>query len=193
MSRSVVVAKPIKPPKELEMLFDNPPLVGAERRQDYDKLLAVIAMAIKPGDAILWILGKDVLDLTWEIMRDRGIKTAIIKRKQKEAERERYVSGLAMTRADFERQKAATAAGDSSLFKKKEPKPEPKVDDSLLLVEAYLLDNGDIDDIDRRIASLECRRNAALREIDRYSESLARKLDKVSSQIIDGDFTEAEE
>jgi hypothetical protein len=98
-----------------------------------------------------------------------------------------------MTRADFERQKAITAAGDSGLFKKKESKPEPKVDDSLLLVEAYLLDNGDIDEIDRRIASYEYRRNAALREIDRYSESLARKLDKASSQILDGEFTEAAE
>lgn len=187
---SKVPAKPIKSPKALEKFFENPPLVGNETREDYDKSLAAIAMAIKPADAILWLLIKDVLDLSWEIMRERGIKIAIIKRKQKEAERERYASGSTLTRADFERLKAATAAGNSSLFQKKEPKPEPKVDHSLLLVDVYLVDCGVIDDIDRRIASLECRRNATLREVDRYSESVARKLDQASLQIIDGEFTE---
>ena len=34
MSRSVVTAEKITPPKELEFLFDDPPLVGNERREE---------------------------------------------------------------------------------------------------------------------------------------------------------------
>ena len=36
MSRSVVTAEKITPPKELEVLFDDPPLVGNERREDQE-------------------------------------------------------------------------------------------------------------------------------------------------------------
>jgi hypothetical protein len=37
------------------------------------------------------------------------------------------------------------------------------------------------------------RRDAALRHIERYSESLARKADKAVPDIIDGDFSDAAE
>ena len=37
MSRSVVTAEKITPPKELEVLFDDPPLVGNERREDQER------------------------------------------------------------------------------------------------------------------------------------------------------------
>jgi hypothetical protein len=187
MSCSVVVAKHIKPPKDLEMLFDHPALVGTERREDYDKLLSAIATAVKPTDAILWILAKDFVDLTWDIQRDRIIKVNVIKSKQSKA---KY--SMAMLRADYERQKID--AKNPSAFKKKELKPEEKQEDpAAFLVEAYMLGDEDIDVIDRRIASSEMRRSACLREIARYGEYLARKLEKASSEVIDGEFTEATE
>ena len=37
MSRSLVTAEKITPPKELEVLFDDPPLVGNERREDQER------------------------------------------------------------------------------------------------------------------------------------------------------------
>jgi hypothetical protein len=52
---------------------------------------------------------------------------------------------------------------------------------------------GRIDAIDRRIASYEVRRIAALRMIEHYSELLARRLGTVSSEVIEGQFTEAAE
>jgi hypothetical protein len=51
----------------------------------------------------------------------------------------------------------------------------------------------DIDAIDRRIAFYEHRRNVTLREIAIYSEAMARKLDKTSRDILDGEFSEAAE
>src|SRR5271166_1875063 len=37
MSRSVVTAEKITPPKELEFFFDDPPLVGNELREDQER------------------------------------------------------------------------------------------------------------------------------------------------------------
>src|ERR1700730_10042487 len=98
MSRALVPTKLVKPPKELENFFDDPPLVGTERREDYENFFSMIAMAAKPADAIAWLLVKDVVYLSWEIRRERRIKAEIIKLRQKEAN---FASELAITRADF--------------------------------------------------------------------------------------------
>jgi hypothetical protein len=107
MSRALVAAKPIKLPKELEQFFDNPPLVGNERREDYENFFWAIAQSERPADEIEWILLKNYVDLCWEIRRERQVKVDIIKLKQKEA---KNPSGIAMTWADFERQKAIAAS-----------------------------------------------------------------------------------
>ena len=114
MSRALVTAKLIKPPKELEQFFDDPPLVGTERREDYETFFSVIAMAVKPVDAIDWLLLIDVAYLSWEIRRERRIKAEIIKLRQKEAQ---FPSELAITRADFKL--SQIVAKDPSAFKKR--------------------------------------------------------------------------
>ena len=114
MSRALVPATLIKPPKELEQFLDDPPLVGTERREDYENFFSVIAMAVKPVDAIAWLLVDDVAYLSWEIRRERRIKAEIIKLRQKEAQ---LPSELAITRADFKL--AQIAAKDPSTFKKR--------------------------------------------------------------------------
>src|SRR5258708_30500532 len=98
MSRALVTAKSIKPPKELEQFFDDPPLVGTERREDYQTFFSVIAMAVKPVDAIDWLLVYDVAYLSCEIRRERRINAEIITIRQTEAQ---FPSKLAITRADF--------------------------------------------------------------------------------------------
>jgi hypothetical protein len=189
MSRSLVTAKLIKPPKELEQFFDDPPLVGTERREDFENFFSVIARAAEPVDAIEWLLVYDVVSLSWEIRRERRIKAEIIKSRQKEAQ---FQSELAITRADFKL--AQIAAKDASAFKKKDWKPEPTEEVSMsMLAKGYILGDYDIDVIDKRIASYEYRRNTALREMYLRSEKMARLLEKASSDVIDGEFTEAAE
>jgi hypothetical protein len=50
-----------------------------------------------------------------------------------------------------------------------------------------------IEKADRRIAAYEQRRYTLLREIERYSDKLARRVEAVPSEIIEGQFTEAAE
>jgi hypothetical protein len=187
MSRALVPAKLIKPPKELEQFLDDPPLVGTERREDYDNFFSMIAMAAKPADAIEWLMVIDVVCLSWEIRRERRIKAEIIKSRQREAQRS---SDTDMMRADF---KLSQIAAQDSAFKKKDWKPEPKEEVSMsMLARGYILGDYDIDVIDKRTASYEYRRTA-LREMDQRSERMARRLEKASSDVIDGEFTEAAE
>jgi hypothetical protein len=189
MSRALVPAKLIKPPKELEQFLDDPPLVGTERREDYDNFFSMIAMAAKPVDAIDWLIVIDIAYLSWEIRRERRIKAEIIKLRQKEAQ---LPLDMAITRADFKL--SQIAAKDPSAFKKKDWKSEPKEEVSMsMLARGYILGDYDIDVIDKRIASYEYRRNTALREMYLRSERMARLLEKASSDVIDGEFTEAAE
>src|SRR5258707_15172707 len=84
MSHSLVATKDIRPPKELEAIFDDLPLVGRERHEDYHAFFSAIARAEMPSDAIDWMLLRDLVDLAWEIRRERRIKVEIIKLNQTE-------------------------------------------------------------------------------------------------------------
>ena len=190
MSRSLVTAEKITPPRELETFFDDPPLVGNERREDFERLFLTIAAAVKPADAIEWMLTRDVLMYSWEIRRERRIKADIIELKRKEALRE---SSFRLTRECYMREQAIAKgeAESSSMFRKK---PEAKKEDPRSgLPEAFILGDRDIDVIDTRIASYEYRRNAALRDLASYGEAKARRADKATRDVIDGEFTEAAE
>ena len=62
-----------------------------------------------------------------------------------------------------------------------------------VLARAYRRGARDIDAIDKRIALYELRRNGILKEIGLRSERKAQKLAKASSDVIEGEFTEAAE
>ena len=76
------------PPSELADFFD-PPLVGNEKREDFDRFCMAITLAVKPSDAIAWLYTWDVVCLSWEIRRERAVKAGIIKSLQID-----FLSGL---------------------------------------------------------------------------------------------------
>jgi hypothetical protein len=210
MNRALV-KMPTKPPKELASFFADPPLVGDESREDYDNLFSVLAAAEKPVDAIVWIYLADFANLTWEIKRERWLKQRAV-----EVARKRVVRGLLMpppppapfgfepgspfavepdaeTAAEAEREVEQWASDPKARRRIDKELAERGYDQTYVLARALTNSASDIDTIDKRISTYEYRRNAILREIDRHSESMARKLDKASSEIIDGEFTQAAE
>jgi hypothetical protein len=199
---ALVTTKHIRPPRELEALFDNLPLVGRERREEYECFFAAIAMAETPSDAIDWILLKDLVDLAWEIRRERRIKVEIIKLNQAEVISDLLKStfdqadrlGSAVNRIFVARTEAQLWASDSEARKGIDLKLKEKGHDpDSILAQAYLRGARDIDAIDKRIALYELRRSAILKEIGLRSERKAQKLDKASSDVIEGEFSEAAE
>jgi hypothetical protein len=190
MEKSLVPAKPLKPSKELERFFGNPPLIGTERLEDYKAFSLVIERAAKPADNIAVLLVRDLVDIWWEIRRERLIKVEIIKQKQRE-----YVAETMLpNRADLERERLRLARDEDdepSMFRKKGSPIEKNQEDPIsLLAKTYLHDGGEIEGCDRRIAALEFRRGALLREVERRNLNMAREADKTASGIIDAEFTE---
>jgi hypothetical protein len=184
------------------MFFDDPPLLGIERRSDYDAFLSAIAAAEKPIDAIDWILLHDFVAREWEIRRERRMKAEIIKIHQKEVVAKLLKAtfdkmdtlGSAVNRIFFASNEADSWANDPDARTKIDRKLEQKGHSTAsVLAEAYLRGAADIDAIDRRIASMESRRNAVLREIGLRSEKRAQRMEKAALGIIDGEFSEAVE
>src|ERR1700694_327159 len=78
MSHTSSEVSVFKPTNELRQVFGDPALVGPEKLEDYERLLASICSAIKPTDIIGWLLTKDITDWSWEIRRERTVKAEII-------------------------------------------------------------------------------------------------------------------
>jgi hypothetical protein len=202
VNSSLVPARPVKPPEELQAFFDDPPLVGSERRADYDAFLSAIATAEPPVDAIDWILLYDLVGREWEIRRERRMKAEIIKFHQKEVVATLLKAtfdktdrlGSAQNRIFLAPTEADLWASDPDARAKIDRKLEERGHDpASVLAQAYRRGAPDIDVIDRRIASYELRRVAVLREIGLRSEKRAQKTEKAVLDVIEGEFSEAAE
>ena len=55
-------------------IFGPPPLLEGEDSKAYDTLLARVSGAVKPKDIIEEIWVRDIVNLTWEILRLRRLK-----------------------------------------------------------------------------------------------------------------------
>jgi len=195
--------KQIKRPVGLARLFDDPPLVGNEKREDYDNLFAAVAAAVNPADAIAWLLTRDITDLSWEIRRERRLKLQVIKTEEINVVINLLTPPKPSTGEliiDFKVDPNDVIAKEAEQWGT-DPKARRRTDKTLIemgydassiLRMALNRAAEHIDAIDRRIASYELRRMAAMRALEHYSEALARRV-KAASDVIDGEFTEAAE
>jgi hypothetical protein len=190
---------PVKPPEELAQFFADPPLVGNEKREEYERFFAMIAAAAKATDAISWLFVRDVTDLSWDIRRERSLKAQAIRNAQEEVvarlltppEPRGYAwRGPTQEAVDEAREWASDPKARLKTGKKL---ADWGYDETYILTEAYKLRNSGIDAFDARIASHEVRRMTALGAIELHSENLARRLEAVSSDVIEGEFTRASE
>ena len=204
MNKSLVPAKPIEMPEEFKRFFDLPAMVGDETREDYHDFHSAIADAVKPTDIFEWIWVEDFVRAEWDLRRDRQIKVDIIKLAEQEliAERESRAMMIGYRIEAMRLRSLAEAEAENPgkrQSNKTNPQPEvakpeaPKAKDPYQLAKAHLRYADHIDQIDRRISAGEKKRDGILREIYRRRESLARRLETASSDIIDAEFTEAAE
>jgi hypothetical protein len=205
MDRALVKPSGVKPPAGLAELFADPPLAGNEARENYESLFTAIAAAAKPKDAIAWLFVRDITDLSWEIRRERALKLQVIKSAQIDEVQQLLTPPVPYT-ARFSLDigvdpNAEKIAKEAKLWAS-DPKVRRRIDKELankgygpseILTGALNRAADRIDAIDRRIASYELRRMTALRSMGHYNETLARRLEAVSSDVIEGKFTEAAE
>jgi hypothetical protein len=215
MGRGLAKISKVKLPTELAKLFGDPPLVGNEAREDYNKFFEAIADAVNPADAIAWLYVRDITDLSWEIKRERNLKRLVLAHAYRgkvracltpQLPRTGILTGILQVWGEQEVD-AETERSRSEVNKKvdqwdSDPRARRRIDNELAeqgydaeyILREALNDVADlIDAIDRRIASYELRRMAALRATEHYSETLAQRLRDASSRVIDTQFTQAAE
>lgn len=178
-------------------IFGPPPILMGEDERVYDDLLEKVSSDIKPKGIIEQILIKDVVDLTYELFRLRGLKAAWlsdiipdcleeflephIRRSAKNEESDTPSLAGKLARKWAEGNRAAHARVEKLVASRKLV---------MASVYAYALTDrfDDIERIDRMIITVEGRRNAVFREIDRHRIALSRALSDNIHEIEDAEF-----
>jgi hypothetical protein len=170
--------------------FGPPPLLEGEDAAAYDDLLVRISTAVKPTDIILDILVRDVVDLTWEALRLRRLKTAlltasahiglevILKPLLDDGVAELVEAWARGERHAIERVKGILNSANLTM--------------DAVIAQTVFEQIERLESMERMLAMAEARRNAALREIDRYratrADAFRRAVDEVEHsplQIVD--------
>jgi hypothetical protein len=172
------------------------PLLHGERQADYDNLVSRIVAVAKPLDAIEEFLARDVIDLTWEILRLRRLKAALLRASTGRGVR-KVLESLGYGEDQpfgFAREVAARWAAAEKETRKEVQRVLDKAQLTMDDVMAKTLDSeiGSFERFDRMLASAEARRNSALREIDRHREALGAQMRKAYDEVQDAEFREVE-
>ena len=169
------------------------PLLPSEKKADYAEVALRIVRAAKPRDAIEEFLIRDVIDLTWDILRLRRMKAGFLRASAARAsvryfQRSAIVdfSGQGRFAEEWARGKASTRQEFAEILKK----AGLAMDD--VMAEALAKEIDFFERFDRMLASAEARRNNALREIDRHRSALGAAVRQVVDEVEDAEFRDVE-
>lgn len=170
-------------PDCLRELFGHAPTLKTESNKVYWDFLNEVVRCIKPEDMIEWLWVKDVVDLSWEILRFRKLKITLI-----EIEREDTNATIEWERGhpdapyyewpDFT---SRPRTAEEIEFRKNRRLHDTETDSAKLLWEHI----DQYEHIERLVTSVELRRDRILREIELRRAELARRLRQTTDEIID--------
>jgi hypothetical protein len=169
------------------------PLLPGEKQADYAEVALRIVKGAQPRDAVEEFLTRDVIDLTWDILRLRRMKAGFLR-----AAAGRGVHRILSTigYGDFRgigRFVEEWAFGKDKTrreFDEILKKAGLTIDDVMAAAFAQGIDS--FERFDRMLASAEARRNNALREIDRYRSALGAAVRQVIDDVEDAEFRDVE-
>lgn len=170
-----------------QTLFGPPPLHDGEDSAAYDELLACVSSKVKPVDIIEKLLVRDVVDLSWDVLRLRRLRAHFNNasfRQGLEETLEQIVS------SKFARRllRGWTAQEPDTIDKIKAILAYDNRSLEGVAAQTLVLDIDDIEKIDRLIMVAETRRNSVLREIDRHRRALGDQL-RHATQSVDAEFS----
>ena len=160
---------------ELSDLLGPPPLLPSENVAYYEALSARVIAAAKPTDAIEHLYVRDAVDLQWELMRLRHLKTRLLVSS----------ASVGLFKLMDDRMNYVRDDPNYKSWIKHEPKGIKNIKSMLAdwgLSEADIYAQtlakkiDEFERIDRLAANAEARRNAALRELERHREAVGRRL-----------------
>ena len=188
---------------KLDRFLGSAPLIGDETQEQYDAFRATILSHVSEPDIINELYLQDVVDLTWQIFRDRRMLANVVLIFQ-----QRVVERLLRTthsnpEKPYEQQDniyPILGAGPDAQLWLRDPAARERIDAELekrgycrgsVVTFAYLDGRIEIDAIEHRIAFYEARRMAAIKEIERRNEDAAEQLKRATARVIEHDFKQA--
>jgi hypothetical protein len=170
-------------PKDIAALFGYAPTLKTEDDEIYWKCMERVVKCVEPRDTIEWLWIKDVVDLSWEIVRLRRLKIDLV-----EIDREDKNATIEWEREHFDEPYVDFVSGkltprDTADIEARKNKPllDTETDSVKLLfkhIEEY-------EHIERLLTSAELRRDRILREIELRRDHMGRRLRAASDEILD--------
>ena len=168
------------------------PLLPGEKETDYAEVALRIVKAATPRDAIEDILTRDVIDLSWEVLRLRRLKAGLL--------RGAIGSGLSavMYRLGYEEEFAGELAANWAAGKKAAQKTvAAALQKAQLTMEDVMAETlegkiNSFERFDRLLESSEGRRNKALREIDRHRAAFGAAMRQAIDEVQDAEFRDVD-
>lgn len=189
---------------KLDRFLGSAPLIGDETQEQYDAFRAAILSRVSEPDIINELYLKDVVDLTWQICRERRIRDDVVLIYQQQVVQRLLKTTHSNPEKPYEEQDyvypilgagpdAQLWLGDLAARKRIDAKLERRgYSRRKVIAFAFLEGRIEIDAFENRIASYELRRMAAIREIGRRNEEAAEQL-KRATYMIEGEFRQATE
>lgn len=172
---------------QLLEILGPPPILESESLDNYNALYDRVRSAVAPADIIeeLWV--RDVVDLSWDLLRLRRVKSKIFA-----TQAHRGVRAILAPLNEYPRLDdlvGGWAARNKVSMKEVEKTMRQAGFDQENLEAATLAASIDIlERIDRLMWQAEGRRNDALSAIDRRREGLARRLRDAVAEIEDAEY-----
>ena len=169
-------------------LLPKTPLLMSESKDEFEALRSDLVEEIKPRGIIEHMCVADIAEIVWESRRLHRCKAVMINMNYSAALKS-LLHGV-LDAADYH--EAGVLA--QTWFTDKKAKNEVAeilrrfhLDESAIEAQAIRSLASELGILDKRLMSLEARRNRAIRNIAEYRESFARKVREGSGRIIEGD------
>ncbi len=162
------------------------PLIKGENLAEYENFQVSSIAYVKPTNIIENIWLQDFIDYTWEAQRVKNLKTSLMQSKMKDAVKRivyEYVEGAVDLR-QAERVAMEWSKGDVAAVEFVDGLiTEHGLGESVILAKALEGNLTTIERIDKLIASYTYRRDAALRELEKRRDVLAKRAREVAENL----------
>ena len=164
------------------------PLLDGEDAQEFADFQLACINAVRPANAIeeVWVL--DFINYTWEAMRLRRIKVALIHSYRKSAVQHLLSDHGGLLLGDDAVAEGWSAGDEESVEHVEQLLETHGLDDDTITAIAFQRCLTELESLDRLIASYDLRRDKAIRELEQRRELLARRARAFADNTREAEF-----
>jgi hypothetical protein len=162
-------------------ILGDVPAIPGESAASYDELLTRMTETLKPGDLIEEVWVRDIVDMTWEILRLRRLNAGMLAGGARHG-LDNLLSDLGAPGA-YDTSKGWAAADRLAAERVNGTLAAAGLSMHAVMARTLSENIRDIETIERITMTLEARRNASLEQIDRRQAKLALRLRRTIEEV----------